>query len=127
MIPHSQNAKEVLNELKTDEVRGLTSAQVAENTEKYGVNKLDEKKKKTIVERFFEQFKDVMIIILLIAAAISLGVAIYEGVTHGFNPIEMIEPFLILAIVIINAVMGVVQESKAEKALDALKNMSGKK
>ena len=48
MIPHSQNAKEVLNELKTDEVRGLTSAQVAENTEKYGVNKLDEKKKKNV-------------------------------------------------------------------------------
>ena len=65
-----------------------------------------------------------MIIILLIAAAISLGVAIYDGITHGFDIIEMIEPFLILAIVLINAIMGVVQESKAEKALDALKNMS---
>ncbi len=124
MTPHSQNVKDVLSELKTDEIKGLTSAQVEENTQKFGLNKLEEKKKKGIVARFLEQFTDVMIIILLIAAAISLGVAIYEGVTHGFDIVEMIEPFLILAIVLINAIMGVVQESKAEKALDALKNMS---
>ena len=122
--PHSQKVEEVLAALKTDQSKGLTSAQVAENTQKYGPNKLQEKKKKSTLVRFLEQFKDVMIIILLIAAAISLGVAIYDGVTHGFNTIEMIEPFLILAIVLINAIMGVVQESKAEKALDALKNMS---
>jgi Ca2+-transporting ATPase len=124
MTPHSQQVKDVLSALKTDETKGLTSVQVAENAEKYGPNKLEEKKKKSIVARFLEQFKDVMIIILLIAAAISLGVAIYDGVTHGFDIVEMIEPFLILAIVLINAIMGVVQESKAEKALDALKNMS---
>jgi len=124
MTPHSQQVQEVLSALNTDQTKGLTSAQVAENTQKYGPNKLQEKKKKSTLARFFEQFKDVMIIILLIAAAISLGVAIYDGVTHGFNTIEMIEPFLILAIVLINAIMGVVQESKAEKALDALKNMS---
>ncbi len=124
MTPHSQQVKDVLSAFNTDETKGLTSVQVAENTEKYGPNKLEEKKKKSVVVRFFEQFKDVMIIILLIAAAISLGVAIYDGIMHGFNTIEMIEPFLILAIVLINAIMGVVQESKAEKALDALKNMS---
>lgn len=124
MVPHSQNANEVISAFETDLTKGLTASQVEENVRKYGLNKLEEKKKKTIVERFFEQFKDVMIIILLVAAAISLGVAIYDGITHGFNPIEMIEPFLILAIVVINAVLGVVQESKAEKALDALKNMS---
>ncbi len=124
MIPHSQQVKDVLLALNTDETKGLTSAQVAEKTAKYGPNKLEEKKKKSMIARFLEQFKDVMIIILLIAAAISLGVAIYDGVMHGFNTIELIEPFLILAIVLINAIMGVVQESKAEKALDALKNMS---
>ena len=124
MTPHSQKVQDVLSELKTDEVKGLTLSQVAENTEKFGPNKLEEKKKKGLVARFLEQFADVMIIILLIAAAISLGVAIYEGVTHGFDIVEMIEPFLILAIVLINAIMGVAQESKAEKALDALKNMS---
>lgn len=124
MTPHSQKVNDVLSALETDEVKGLTSAQVAEKTAQYGQNKLQEKKKKGFLVRFLEQFKDVMIIILLIAAAISLGVAIYDGVQHGFNAIEMIEPFLILAIVFINAIMGVVQESKAEKALDALKNMS---
>ena len=124
MTPHSQQIKEVLAALNTNEVKGLTSVQVAENTAKYGPNKLQEKKKKSTLARFLEQFKDVMIIILLVAAAISLGVAIYDGVAHGFNTIELIEPFLILAIVLINAIMGVVQESKAEKALDALKNMS---
>ena len=124
MTPHSQQIKEVLAALNTNEVKGLTSVQVAENTAKYGANKLQEKKKKSTLARFLEQFKDVMIIILLVAAAISLGVAIYDGVAHGFNTIELIEPFLILAIVLINAIMGVVQESKAEKALDALKNMS---
>ena len=125
MTPHSQNVNEVLSALSTDETKGLTSAQVAENVEKYGPNKLEEKKKKGIVARFLEQFKDVMIIILLIAAAVSLGVAIYDGISKNhFDPVEMVEPFLILAIVLINAIMGVVQESKAEKALDALKNMS---
>lgn len=124
MSPYTKKASDLLAELGTNEKTGLSSAKVAEYTEKYGANKLKEKKKKSLAARFAEQFADAMIIILLIAAAISLGVAIYEGIAHGFDAIEMIEPFLILAIVVINAVMGVVQESKAEKALDALKNMS---
>ncbi|MBQ7236655.1 MAG: cation-translocating P-type ATPase [Clostridia bacterium] len=125
MIPHSQSQEKVLNELNVDSTIGLSSAQVVERREKFGENKLKEKKKKTNLERFFEQFKDAMIIILLIAAAVSLGIAIYNTIAnHHFDLVEMIEPFLILAIVLINAIMGVVQESKAEKALDALKNMS---
>ncbi len=124
MKAHVDSIEIVLSHFSSDQTAGLTTAQVEEKRAQFGENKLKEKKKKSIVARFFEQFKDVMIIILLIAAAISLGVAIYEGVTHKFDIIEMIEPFLILAIVLINAIMGVVQESKAEKALDALKNMS---
>ena len=124
MKAHSTGTAEVLKTLNTDLNKGLSQEEVIERQTKYGANKLEEKKKKTNLQRFFEQFKDVMIIILLVAAAISLGVAIYDGVTHGFDIIEMIEPFLILAIVLINAIMGVAQESKAEKALDALKNMS---
>ena len=124
MKAHSTDIAEVLKTLNTDLNKGLSQEEVIERQTKYGANKLEEKKKKTNLQRFFEQFKDVMIIILLVAAAISLGVAIYDGVTHGFDIIEMIEPFLILAIVLINAIMGVAQESKAEKALDALKNMS---
>ncbi len=125
MNAHSVNQETVLQELASNSVTGLTSEQVLERREKYGENKLQEKKKKTLVQRFFEQFKDVMIIILLLAAAVSLGIAIYNTIANNhFDLVEMIEPFLILAIVLINAIMGVVQESKAEKALDALKNMS---
>ncbi len=124
MKAHVDSIDSLLSHFSSDQTAGLTTAQVEEKRAQFGENKLKEKKKKSLVARFFEQFKDVMIIILLIAAAISLGVAIYDGITHGFDPIEMIEPFLILAIVLINAIMGVVQENKAEKALDALKNMS---
>ncbi len=125
MIFHSESAEKVIKDLGTNEVSGLTTEQLKALTEKYGENKLKEKKKKTLLARFFEQFKDAMIIILLIAAAVSFGIAIYNTIANNhFDLIEMIEPFLILAIVLINAVMGVVQESKAEKALDALKNMS---
>ena len=125
MTPYNKSADNVLSELGTDQVTGLTSEQVAERMQQYGPNKLKEKEKKTLLARFLEQFTDVMIIILLIAAAISLGVAIYNTIANQhFDLVEMIEPFLILAIVLINAIMGVVQESKAEKALEALKNMS---
>ena len=124
MTPYSQDLQSLISSLDTDEKKGLTSEQVQERFANDGPNKLEEKKKKSLTARFFEQFKDVMIIILLIAAAVSLGVAIYEGVTHEFKVIELIEPFLILAIVLLNAIIGVIQESKAENALEALKNMS---
>lgn len=124
MIAHTCSSDDLIKELGSDVNQGLSQAQVNERLEKFGENKLKEKKKKSLFVKFLEQFKDAMIIILLIAAAISLGVAIYDGLTHGFNIIELIEPFLILAIVVINAIMGVVQENKAERALEALKNMS---
>ena len=72
-----------------------------------------------MLQRFFDQFKDAMIIILIIAAVISFAIAFAEG-----EPSEFVEPVLILLIVILNAVRDVLQESKAEKALDALKNLS---
>jgi len=109
----------VLEKLSSHELTGLTSSSVQERLEQYGRNTLRERKKKTKLERFLEQFKDIMILILLAAAAISLGVAVLEG-----NPKEFFEPALILLIVVLNAVMGVMQESKAEKALDALKSLS---
>ncbi len=119
MLFHSNTKEEVLKLFSTDEAKGLSSEQVTKLQSEFGENKLTEKKKKTIVERFFEQFKDVMILILLVAAAISFVIACVER-----NPKEFFEPALILLIVILNAVMGVMQESKAEKALDALKSMS---
>ena len=109
----------IVQSLESNTIEGLSSSQVKERTEKYGPNKLQEKKKKTWMQRFFEQFKDAMIVILIIASIISFVIACIEK-----NPNEFFEPALILLIVVLNAIMGVMQESKAEKALDALKNMS---
>ena len=122
---HDLPQDEVIGALGTDADKGLTSAQVEELRAKHGPNKLAEKKKKPLIIRFLEQFKDVMIIILLIAACVSFGIICYEvfGTKEG-EALEFVEPALIVFIVILNAVMGLVQESKAEKALEALKNMS---
>ncbi|MBE6558994.1 MAG: calcium-translocating P-type ATPase, PMCA-type [Ruminococcaceae bacterium] len=119
MSSHSQSKEEFLKALSCDPQKGLTSAEVAERREKHGPNKLKEKKKKSTLQRFLDQFKDVMILILIAAAIVSFVLVCVEQ--HWS---ELFEPALILLIVILNAVMGVYQEGKAEKALDALKNMS---
>ena len=119
MTPYSQKVNELLSELNTDKQNGLSSAEVLVRKGKYGANKLREKKKKTTMQRFLDQFKDAMILILIAAAIISFVVVCVEQ-----NWGELFEPALIVLIVILNAVMGVYQEGKAEKALDALKNMS---
>ena len=119
MIFHDKTKEEVLKELGSDIERGLTGDRVASLKEKYGENKLREKKKKTTFQRFLDQFKDVMILILIAAAIVSFVIVCVEQ-----NWGELFEPALIVLIVILNAVMGVMQESKAEKALDALKSMS---
>ena len=119
MTFHDKTKEETLLTLSTSIERGLTHEQVSAKREKHGFNKLREKKKKSLASRFFDQFKDVMIIILMLAAVISFVVVCVEK-----NWGELFEPALIVLIVILNAVMGVYQEGKAEKALDALKNMS---
>ena len=116
---YSKSKEDVLKTLATNEQNGLSESYAAELLQKHGENKLKEKKKKTTLQRFFEQFKDVMILILIVAAIISFVIACVEQ-----NPKEFFEPLLIILIVVLNAVMGVLQESKAEKALDALKSMS---
>ncbi len=119
MTYHQLSASEAVQKLDSDSSRGLRSEQVQERLASVGENKLKEKKKKTNVQRFLAQFKDVMILILLGAALISFIIACVEG-----EPKEFFEPLLILLIVVLNAIMGVMQESKAEKALEALKNLS---
>ncbi len=116
---HSKDKQEVLQELDVQEARGLSTREVQKRREKFGENRLRAKKSKSNLERFAEQFKDVMILILLAAAAVSFVVACVEGDPEGF-----FEPLLILLIVVVNAIMGVMQESRAEKALEALKNLS---
>ena len=115
----SSKAEQVLQSLQTNPAQGLSAAEAAKRLEQHGANVLREKKKKTNLQRFLDQFKDVMILILIAAAIVSFVIACVEG-----NPGEFFEPALILLIVILNAVMGMLQESKAEKALDALKSMS---
>ncbi len=119
MLYHNQSADEALSALHTDAEKGLNASQVEKLQAEHGPNRLREKKKKSMLGRFLDQFKDVMILILIAAAVVSFTVICIEG-----NFGELFEPALILLIVVLNAVMGVMQESKAEKALDALKNMS---
>ncbi|MBQ7828424.1 MAG: HAD-IC family P-type ATPase, partial [Clostridia bacterium] len=119
MAFYSNPVTEVMKQLETDRANGLASAEVSARQAKYGPNKLREKKKKTTLQRFLDQFKDVMILILIAAAVVSFAIVVMEQ-----NWGELFEPALILLIVILNACMGVYQEGKAEKALDALKNLS---
>lgn len=111
---HTMEAAAVISEMDTD-LEGLDEDQVKERLQKYGRNELKEGKKKTVFMMFLEQFKNLMVIILIAAAVISLIV------TKGH---DLADALIILAVVLINALLGVVQESKAEKALAALKSMS---
>jgi len=116
---YSNNVESISQHLKTDLKNGLTSQEVELRLSEHGKNVLNKKKSKTTFQRFLEQFKDAMIIILLVAALISFVIACVEK-----NPKEFFEPALILLIVILNATMGVIQENKAEKAMEALQNLS---
>ena len=116
--PYAVTAEELAKDLSSSP-QGLSSQEVQARLERYGPNRLAEKKKKTLMARFAAQFKDVMILILLLAAAISFFAALEEGEAAAF-----FEPGLILLIVVLNAVVGVLQESKAEKALEALQGLS---
>lgn len=119
MTAHNEDAGKVVQEFYSNLATGLIESQVQKKRAQHGENKLREKKKKTNLQRFADQFKDVMILILIVAAIISFVIACIEG-----EPKEYFEPILILLIVILNAIMGVMQESKAEKAMDALKSLS---
>lgn len=112
-------ANEVFAEVKSSEA-GLTSAEAERRLETNGKNKLAEAKKQSMISRFFDQMKDPMIIILLVAAVIS---AVTEMIEAG-RPVVPTDSIIILVVVVINAVLGVIQESKAEKAVEALQKMS---
>ncbi len=118
---YCEDNENVLQELNSTR-DGLTSEEAAKRLEANGKNKLAAAKGKSLIRRFFEQLAEPMTIILLVAAAISAGVEIYEGLQHGFEfPADVV---IILAVVLINAILGVLQESKAEKAIEALQEMS---
>ena len=114
---YTQSAEEVLSGLGVGP-EGLTTAQAQERLEKYGPNKLKEAEKPTLIQRFLEQLKDPMLIILMVAAAVSAA----TGMLAGEN--EWAEVIIILAVVLLNAILGVFQESKAEAAIEALQTMT---
>ena len=108
---------ETVEKIKTDLDKGLTTEEVEKRREIYGKNALKAKKKKSLLVKFLEQFKDFMIIILIIAAVVSgiIGVKQGEGIT---------DTIIIMVVVVANAIIGVAQENKAEKSLEALQKMS---
>ena len=125
VMHYSKSGEEVVASLQTSQTSGLSVSEAQGRLEKNGRNKLVEAKKKSIIRRFFEQLADPMIIILIVAAFISGALSIYQ-ISNGEEG-EFVDVIIILAVVIINAVLGVLQESKAEKAIEALQEMSAAK
>ena len=122
MKSYCQSKEEVLGSLNSSAEIGLSASEAERRLSENGKNKLKEGKKKSVIRRFFEQLADPMTIILIVAAVISGALAIYET-TQGKKG-EYVDVIIILAVVILNAVLGVIQESKAEKAIEALQKMS---
>ncbi len=112
-----KSIEEVEKQFEVTEKQGLSNKQVEQNRQTYGLNELAAKKKKSLIVKFLEEFKDFMIIILIIAAIISGVVGYYEG--EGIT-----DSIIILIVVIVNAIIGVAQENKAEKSLEALQKLS---
>ncbi len=115
---HTEELSQVLKKLKTNEKLGLKADEAKSRLETYGENKLKEKKKESLFVKFIKEFNDFMIIALIVAAIISAVVSKLNGEA------DYVDSIIIIAIVIFNAIMGLVQEEKAEKSLEALKKMS---
>lgn len=115
---HTEELSQVLKKLKTNENLGLKADEAKSRLETYGENKLKEKKKESLFVKFIKEFNDFMIIALIVAAIISAVVSKLNGEA------DYVDSIIIIAIVIFNAIMGLVQEEKAEKSLEALKKMS---
>lgn len=115
---HAMKKQEVLQEFEVNPDKGLSLKEAEKRLAQNGANELTERKKKSMLRRFLEQFKDFMILILLAAAAVSYGVSAWEGEA------DLADSAIILLIVVLNAILGVVQESKAERSIEALKQLS---
>ena len=115
----NETVDETVKCLETDEEKGLNSSEVESRKEKYGLNELAAKKKKSTFMKFLEQFKDFMIIVLIISAVISGIVGVKQEGISGIT-----DTVIILVVVIVNAIIGVLQENKAEKSLEALQKLS---
>ena len=119
----TKSAKATCEELQVNPQQGLSSQEASERMLKYGLNKLEEKKKKPLILIFLSNFNDPMIFILLAAAVLSIGVSLYNTLVNG-ESFDFADPIIILGVVILNAIISTVQESKSEKSLEALKKLS---
>ena len=119
----TKSAKETLQELNVDPKHGLSEQEAAERIKTYGLNKLAEKKKKPLILVFLSNFNDPMIFILIAAALLSVGISIYNTIHNG-ESFDFADPIIIMGVCVLNAIIGTVQENKAEKSLEALKRMS---
>ncbi len=115
---HNITKEEALKMLKSSHDSGLSKKEIFKRQKKYGLNILETKKKKSILIKFFSQFSDFMIITLIFAALVSFLVSLLHG------ELNFVDPVIILLIITLNAVLGVLQETKAEKSLEALQKMS---
>ena len=113
----AESEEEIIKKLNSNKITGITEEEVKNRQEKYGLNELQEKAKTPMIIKFLEQFKNFMIIILIIAAIVSGVVGYLQG--EGFT-----DSIIIFIVVIVNAIIGVAQENKAEKSLEALKKLS---
>lgn len=113
----NKSVEETRKVLNTDLAKGLNDEEVLKRREKYGLNELESGKKKSLLQKFLAQFKDFMIIVLIISAIVSgiVGISEGEGIT---------DTIIILIVILVNAIIGVAQESKAEKSLEALQKLS---
>ncbi len=127
VIPETLTIEQIEKEFKTDFKKGLTSEEAFARLEKFGPNKLAEKKKKTWIQIFFEQMANPMIYVLFAAIAVTIGISIYETVLHGFDFLEVgdwPDVVIIVAVILMNSIIGTVQEVKAQTSLEALKKLS---
>jgi len=120
---YAKTSQEVMQELNTTP-QGLPTAEVQKRQQQYGPNKLKDGEKKSLFRRFLDQLMDPMLIILMIAAAVSAGTTVMHNVQNPDHPEGLAEVFIILIVVLLNAVLGVLQESKAEAAIEALQTMT---
>ena len=112
---YTKSAQDTINNLKSNASMGLTDKQIIALKKEYGENKLNDSKKESIFTKFIKQFNDFMVIILIISAIISALTSFLEKTN------DYVDFIIIIAIVIFNAIMGLIQEAKAEKSIEALK------
>ena len=119
-MEQNKNFKEIVEKLNTSEDTGLTTSEANERAKKYGLNELKSKEHSSFFKKFISQFADFLVIILIIAAALPIAIDYKNWIDEN----EWIETLIILIVILVNAIVGAIQENNAEKSLDALKKLS---